>query len=134
MIKSKQLAQALFELSQQKVDNLDAKFFDFLEKRNLKAQMPAVLYHLERIVKLDLEKNGIQIETAHAVSRETVDKIKSYLGKKVAEGGVDLSKKQEVLKIKKELVGGFRAKYDGIIYDSSITTGLKKLEELIISA
>ena len=45
MIKSKQLAQALFQLSEEtqlrqgytgeQVDNLDAKFFDFIEKRKL---------------------------------------------------------------------------------------------------
>jgi F0F1-type ATP synthase delta subunit len=132
MIKSKQLAQALFELSNEKVENLDAKFFDFLEKRNLKAQMPSVLYHLERITKLDLEKKGVQIETAHIISKDTVDKIKSFLDRKVT-NGKNVSGKPEVLKIRKELVGGFRAKFDGVIYDASIMTGLKKLEESIIN-
>lgn len=132
MIKSKQLAQALFELGEEKVENLDAKFFDFLDKKNLKAQMPSILYHLERITKLNQEKNGIQIEVAHSVSKETIDKIKSFLDKNNSTSGV--SKKTEIVKIKKELVGGFRAKYDGIIYDSSIMTSLKKLEESITSA
>ena len=35
MIKSKQLAKAIFELAEEKTENLDAKFFDFIEKRNL---------------------------------------------------------------------------------------------------
>lgn len=129
MIKSKQLAQALFELTEEKVDNLDAKFFDFLEKRNLNAQMSSVLYHLERIVKLDLEKKGVQIEVAHVISKDTINKIKSFLEKK---GNKGLLQKPEIVKIKKELIGGFRTKYNGIIYDSSIVTGLKKLEEEII--
>jgi len=129
MIKSKQLAQALFELSLEKIENLDAKFFDFLEKRNLKAQMVSILYHLERIVKLDLEKKGIQIEVAHNISKNTIEKIKDFLEKK---GNKDVSKKMEIIKIRKELIGGFRTKYNGIIYDSSIVTGLKKLEEEII--
>ena len=132
MIKSKQLAQALYELGEENVQNLDAKFFDFIEKRNLKAEMPSVLYHLERIAKLDLEKKGIQIETAHAISKDTVEKIKSYIDKNISTGQKVLEK-MEVLKVKKELVGGFRAKYNGIIYDASIMTGLKKLENKIIN-
>mgnify|MGYP001431385335 CR=1 FL=1 len=49
MIKSKQLAKALYELEEEKRENLDANFFDFIEKRKLQAQLPSVLYHLEKI-------------------------------------------------------------------------------------
>lgn len=129
MIKSKQLARALYELSEEHAEHLDVKFFDFIKKRKLEAQLPSVLYHLEKIAEADLEKKGIQIEVAHLISQDTIHKIKHFLSKGT---GVDFTKKREVVKIKKELVGGFRAKYDGVIYDSSITTGLKKLEELII--
>lgn len=129
MIKSRQLAKALYELSGEHVENLDAKFFDFIKKRKLEAQLPSVLYHLEKIAEADLEKKGIQIEVAHQISQDVVHKIKHFLEKGT---GIDFSKKRDVVKVKKELVGGFRAKYDGVIYDSSIATGLKKLEELII--
>ena len=123
MIKSKQLAQALFELSNEKVENLDAKFFDFIEKRKLQAQLPSVLYHLEKIAELDREKKGIQIEVAHEIKNETIKHIKTFL---------KADHLPEVIKNKKELIGGFRAKWNGMIYDSSIKTGLKKLEETII--
>jgi len=122
MIKSKQLAKALFELSEEKTKGLDKKFFDFIEKRNLKAQLPSVLYHLGKIIELDKEKKGIQIETAHEISHETTKHIKTFLKAE------DLP---EVIKIKKELIAGFRAKWKGKIYDASIMTGLKKLEEII---
>ncbi|MEI7810481.1 MAG: F0F1 ATP synthase subunit delta [bacterium] len=124
MIKSKQLAQALFELSNEKMENLDAKFFDFIQKRNLQAQLPSILFHLEKINQFDQEKRGIQIETAHAISDITAKQIKTFL---------KADQLPEVKKIKKELVAGFRAKYNGIIYDASIQTGLKKLEEKIIN-
>lgn len=123
MIKSKQLAKALFELSEEKTKDLEKKFFDFIEKRNLKAQLPSVLYHLEKIIELDREKKGIQIETAHEIKQDTIKHIKTFLKAE------DLP---EVIKIKKELIGGFRAKWKGTIYDSSILTGLKKLQETII--
>lgn len=124
MIKSKQLAQALFELSNEKVENLDAKFFDFIEKRNLQAQLPSILFHLEKINLLDQEKKGIQIETAHPISDKTVKEIKSFL---------KVDNLSEVKKVKKELIAGFKAKWNGVVYDASIETGLKKLEEKIIN-
>ena len=124
MIKSKQLARALFELGEENTKDLDAKFFDFIEKQNLKAQLPSVLYHFEKIVEMEQEKKGIQIETAHDIKHETVNHIKKFLK------ADDL---KENLKIKKELVGGFRAKWNGKIYDASIMTGLKKLEKAIIN-
>jgi len=123
MIKSKQLAKALYELSEENVANLDAKFLEFIERQNLKAQMPSVMYHLDKIIELDREKKGIVIETAHDIKEITAHHIKTFLG---------AEKLPEVFKIKKELIGGFRAKWNGTIYDASILTGLKKLKENII--
>ena len=123
MIKSKQLAKAIFELAEENTTNLDAKFFDFIDSRNLRAQLPSILYHLEKITELEREKKGIVIETAHEIKHDTIKNIKTFLS---------ASELPEVLKIKKELVGGFRAKWQGAVYDSSIETGLKKLEEIII--
>ena len=124
MIKSKQLAKSLYELAEENTANLDAKFFDFIERKNLKAQMPSILYHLEKIAILDKEKKGIQIEVAHDIKDDTLKQIKSFL---------KAENLPEVIKIKTELIGGFRAKWGGMIYDSSILTGLKKLKETIIS-
>ena len=124
MIKSKQLARSLYEMSEENVQNLDAKFFDFIEKRNLKAQLPSILYHLEKIAKLDSEKKSIQIEVAHELKGDTVRQIKTFLRAESL---------PEVIKNKKELIGGFRAKWNGVIYDASISTSLKKLKETIIN-
>jgi F0F1-type ATP synthase delta subunit len=123
MIKSKQLARALYELSEEKTEGLDKKFFDFIEKRNLKAQMPSVIYHFEKIIEQDREKKGIQIEVAHEIKHDTIKNIKTFL---------KADNLEEVVKIKKELIGGFRAKWGGSIYDRSFMTGLKKLQETII--
>ena len=123
MIKSKQLARSLYELAEENTQGLDAKFFDFIEKKKLNAQMPSILYHLEKISKLDKEKKGIQIEVAHELKADTVKQIKAFL---------KADHLPEVIKTKKELIGGFRAKWGGVIYDASISTGLKKLKEIII--
>jgi F0F1-type ATP synthase delta subunit len=134
MIKSKQLAKALYELSEENTANLDAKFLEFIERQNLKAQMPSVLYHLDKIIELDREKKGIVIETAHEIKDETVKKIKNFLAEKFPARNAthNVAGGPEVEIIKKELIGGFRAKWGGVIYDASIMTGLKKLKEEII--
>jgi F0F1-type ATP synthase delta subunit len=124
MIKSKQLAKALYDLSTEKIENLDAKFFDFIEKRKLKAQMSSILYHLGKITELEKEKRGIQIETAHQIKEDTLKQIKTFL---------KAEHLPEVLKIKEELIGGFRTKWNGMIYDASLKTGLEKLKETIIN-
>lgn len=122
MIKSRQLAKALYELSEDKTQNIEEKFLKFTEQRNLKAQLPQVLYHLEKIAEREKEKRGIVIEVAHSIKSDTIMNIKKHL---------KVENLSEVVRIKPELIGGFRAKYAGNIYDSSIETGLKKLEEII---
>lgn len=124
MIKSKQLARALFELGEENTKDLEKKFFEFIDDKNLNAQIPSVLYHLEKIVSLDKTKKEIQIEVAHEIKEDTIKNIKQSL---------KAENLKENVVIKKELIGGFRAKYDGMIYDSSIMTGIKKLKEQIIN-
>lgn len=124
MIKSKQLAKALFELLEENPKDLDKKFFDFISEKKLQAQLPSVLYHFEKLVNLDKIKKEVQIEVAHEIKTSTIEGIKKHL---------DIENLKENVSLKKELIGGFRAKYNGMIYDSSIMTGLKKLKEQIIN-
>ena len=123
MIKSRQIAKALFELETSKMANLPEKFVEFMKRTNMTAQIPTVLYHLEKINETEKEKKGITIESAHELKVHTVKEIKNYLKTGEAE---------ETLKINKSLLAGFTAKWQGKFYDMSIASGLKKLEESII--
>ena len=123
MIKSRQIAKALFELETNKTPNLSEKFVAFMKRTNMTAQIPAVLYHLEKINEIEKEKNGISIEVAHQAKPETIKEIKKFLN---AEHG------DETVKINPNLLAGFTAKWQGKFYDMSIASGLKKLEESII--
>jgi F0F1-type ATP synthase delta subunit len=122
MIKSRQLAKALYKLAEEKTPALENKFFDFLEKGKLKAQLPSILYHLEKITETEREKKGIVIEVAHEIKPKLAQEVKKYL---------EANRLPETVKIKKELIAGFRAKWQGRIYDASFQTGLKKLAETI---
>ncbi len=131
MIKSRQIAKALYDLNEEERftppspggASLAEKFLDFMKNTKLSAQIPAVLYHLEKIEKEAKEKKGVSIESAHELKGDTVKEIKNYL----KAGEVD-----QTLKINKNLVAGFTAKWQGKFYDMSFATGLKKLEENII--
>ena len=126
MIKSRQIAKALHELNEKaphEAKNLEAKFFAFMTRTKLTAQIPAVLSHLERIEKETKEKKGVSIESAHELKPHTLKEIKSYLKAEDAD---------ETLKINKDVIAGFRAKWQGKFYDFSFATGLKKLEEAIV--
>lgn len=124
MIKSKLLAKALYELSESNIHDLDNRFFNFIKKQNLKAQLPGILCHLEKIIEIENEKKGICIETAHEIRKSTIHDIKNFL---------KVGHLKDNIKIKKELIGGFRAKWQGNLYDASVLTNLKKLEKLIIN-
>lgn len=123
MIKSKQLAKALFELSKESIDDLDKKFFDFIKKRNLDSQIPSIFYHLEKINEREKEKVSIIIEAPHDLSQKTIENVKDFL---------QASNLPEVFKKNKDLIGGFRAKWRGNLYDASVSNSLKKLKEVII--
>lgn len=124
MIKSRQLARAIFELATEDEKNLTEKVMRFMQDKKLTAQWPAVVYHLEKIYEQDEEKKGIQLEVAHDIRVSTVEAIKKFL---------QAENLPETIKIKKELVAGFRAKWRGKIYDASVLTGLKKLTQAIIN-
>ena len=123
MIKSRQIAKALYDLSENKVPNLPDKFLVFIKKTKLTAQVPAVLYHLGKITETEKEKRGIFIKSAHELKNQTIQEIKKNL---------QAEKAEEILKIDKSLIAGFTAKWQGKFYDQSFVTGLKKLEGAII--
>lgn len=123
MIKSRQIAKALFELEASKTPQLAEKFAEFMKKTKLTAQIPAVLYHLEKINEIEKEKKGINIEVAHEIKPHTINEIKKFL---------KAEHTAETVKINKNIIAGFTAKFQGKFYDISIASGLKKLEESII--
>lgn len=123
MIKSKHLARAFFKLHEENNKDANVKFFDFIKKNNLTHQLPSILYHLEKIYEIESEKNFLKIETAHNIKTETILDIKKYL---------QINDLKDVVVIKEDLIAGFRAKWKGFMYDSSIENSIKKLQKEII--
>lgn len=122
MIKSKHLASVLHEIIKENNSSLEEKFFNFIKNKKLESQLPNVLYRLEKILKKEEEKNKIQIEAPHEISTQTLEEIKNFL--KV--------KKENTFKINKDLIAGFRARWEGQMYDASFKTSLEKFKNSII--
>ena len=68
-------------------------------------------------------KSKIKIETAHEIKAETVKKIKSFLR---------ADELDHMVSVNKDLIAGFRTKWIGFMYESSVVTSLQKLEKKII--
>lgn len=120
MIKSKLLAKALFELVEEKAPDIEEKFFSFMKKNRLESQIPSVLYRLDKIIEQDREKRGVQIEVPHDLTDNTKKEIKKFLKAEHLD---------DYVKLRKDLIAGFRAKWDGKMYDSSLESALRRLEK-----
>jgi F0F1-type ATP synthase delta subunit len=118
MIKSK-----IFDIYKEKGTLTEEQFFLFIKEKKLEAQLPSILNKLEYLLKNLDEKNKIQIEAPHALSEATVKDIKNFL---------QVPEMEEKVSLNKELIAGFRARYNGIIYDASFKTGLENLKKSII--
>jgi F0F1-type ATP synthase delta subunit len=123
MIKSKHLAVVLHEIINKNDSSLEEKFFNFIKIQKLESQLPNVLYRLEKILKKEDEKNKIQIEAPHDISSQTIKEVKTFL---------KVEQKENTFKINKDLIAGFRARWDGVVYDASFKTGLEKFKNSII--
>lgn len=122
MIKSKDLAKAYFEMMIEEIPDLDQKFLTYIQQNKLEAQLPTIVYRLDKLIEQHEEKSGITIETPHKITESTVKKIKSFLKAE------DL---KEHIKENQDLIAGFRAKWGGQMYDSSFMTSLQKLQKSI---
>lgn len=127
MVRAHQLGTALKELiveTQQgggDVGTVISNFVDFLESRNLRVMLPAVIAWLERDQKQVLSR-GLVIETSHVVDNSTLDAIRAHIG---------VSEKDFRHHVNADLVGGFRARYKDTMHDGSIRHQLDMLRRML---
>ncbi len=121
MTNYRHLSKAILSLAEGGHSDLSEKVLAFIKSRKMTSQIPTVIFYLDKITKEEKDKKAIQIEAAHEIKPEVTSQIKNFL--KVDDSTVSL------FRIKKELVSGFRVKCGGVVYDSSISSNLKRLEE-----
>ncbi len=124
MITSRDIVQTL--LFANKKDDLDAKklvsnTLAYLEKQNLKHLLPEVLRILEQEGLKEAEQESVVIETSHVVSESTLKQISSKL--------LTDAKEDPKQVVNEDLIGGFVAKHNGVIYDASLKRKIELLRK-----
>ena len=121
-MKSRYLAKAL--MAMEKESNLNtavAKFMNFLQKNNLIYFLPQILVYLQQESPKPKNQNTVKISASFKIQDILEVKIKKLTG-------ADSKVKTDFL-LDKDLIGGFKAEYDDIIYDGSLKNQLNKLKE-----
>jgi len=123
-MKSEYLAKALLKLSKEGSSQkaVDA-FVKFVKKKNLLELLPRVM----RYIAIEQEKEKQSILFTLSVARPVSKEIKSAI-KKVSP--ID-KKAPELVSVNPELVGGFVAEYQDVIYDASIKGQLQRLKKAL---
>jgi F-type H+-transporting ATPase subunit delta len=83
----------------------------------------AILSHLQRLVKLDLDRRTARVESATALSPEQQAAMQASLGRRYGPG-LDISFSQNPA-----LIGGLRVQVASDVYDGSVLARLEALRE-----
>jgi F-type H+-transporting ATPase subunit delta len=83
----------------------------------------AILEHLKRLVKLEQDRRAAKIESAVALTPEQQSGVSSSL-ERIYGRGLNVS-----FETNPKLVGGLRVRVGSDVYDGSVATRLKQLEE-----
>lgn len=127
MFSSKEIAKALIESAKDgaEVNILVKNFEKFLETNHLRALIPNIQKNIDTELQNLLRENSLEIKTSHDISKKTVEMIEKFVGK---DGGAPT-----ILEKDEGLLGGFRAKYKGRVYDGSVKNYLKELKVALMN-
>lgn len=119
-METKYLAKALIKLSYKTTSaKASAKFLHFIQQKGLLPLLPGVVRYLKKELEMQKEMNTLKIYSSHTLAGQAIDTIKKTMK---VRGGAG-----EEVTIEKDLIGGFRAEYDTMVYDASVKTQLSKL-------
>ncbi len=122
-ITPKQYARGLYELVANKnkaeAEHMIFEFVKFLHQNNDLARADQVVNELEALFKEESGELNIEVVTARKLSKTAKDALKAYLEKK--SGARDVSFLE---KIDPEIIGGFIARYNDKVVDSSLKSSL----------
>ncbi|MBP6925837.1 MAG: F0F1 ATP synthase subunit delta [Candidatus Pacebacteria bacterium] len=124
MTSSRTIARAVYELAQDSANkNIAENLAQYLDRNNLMPLLGSVVQHLEYMHRQASARTKLDIVSAYTLPKDTVQDIKKSLGAE------HLGSVQE----DKDLLGGFIAEYNGVVYDASIKTQLTRLKNNLTS-
>jgi len=126
MISSKNLADAICQLSETSKKGDDAivnSFLEYVKEYRLEPLLPKVIMFLEDIIYKKTKWDTLEINSSIEISNEIKIKIQEKLN------ATDL--KNITSKVDENLIGGFVATHKGVIYDASIKNQLQLLRNAL---
>jgi F0F1-type ATP synthase delta subunit len=123
MITSQELAQSLIKILETSDDPQSSSeaFIAFLEENNLLVQLPRIIQRLESHSEKEKKHNTLIIESPFTLSDSLLKKIQKQ---SEAENAQSISFVEN-----SELLGGFRATYQGRVIDASLKHNLQVLKK-----
>lgn len=124
MLNSQTLAQTLMELSQG--DNAEAKvkqFFSYLKEKNLNGLLPQIKTHLVRLQEKSDDFNTLVVSAPYHLSEQELKEVISITGA-TAETTI-------VMEIDPDIIGSFSARYQGTMYDGSLSNALSQMNKAL---
>ncbi len=122
MIRSKELAKSIYEIS--KKEKLPASFFEALiselENRGLSYLLPSLEKRLRFYVDRDKNLSKLKVSFAKEPSKSSIENVQKFVG---------VTKDEVETDIDEGLLGGFIAEYDGKIYDGSLKRWIANLKK-----
>lgn len=127
MLKSRTIAESLYAYHiarpGEDTDEITHTLMSFLKRHHMVSSLPKILFHLKRIQEKDIVLRECKLTSSHELAKETVDiLVKNIIDEDATELQVESF-------VDPSLIGGFILKQNGIIYDASIKSMLKKLED-----
>ena len=126
MISSKNLAEAIYEISttsKNDPDILSSAILDYVKSYRLESLLPKAIMYIEDKIKKQHIWKTFYIESKFDLSNEILNKIKNKLNAN--------QPKYVVTQKNDEIIGGFVATYQGMIYDASIKNQLQLLKKIL---
>ncbi len=122
MISSRRLAQTLITLAADyEQAKITAVFGHLLTRYGLPVDRLSLIKYLSYLAAEQERRERLTIISSHQLSETAIKKIRHLTG-------ADKRAKAEVI-IDSELIGGFRAEYQGRLFDYSLVGRLKQLKE-----
>ncbi len=100
-------------------------FIQFVERHKLESQLPEIVRHMEKINAEEKNFNQVSVETAHPTNKDILHKIRDHI-KAPHDTVVENT-------VNENVIGGFIARYQGVEYDTSLKTKLRKLKEHLLA-
>ena len=124
MIKARVIAQTVYELvanDGREPELVVDRLVRFVERNNLTQQLPSIFAYLEQVAGRTSADEAVVVHTATPMPPETMHAITRYIN-----APPDATVTEH---IDPTLIGGFIARYRGIVHDASIATQLRRLRE-----